>query len=387
MKMGLAAALLLLVGGASAPAQDSSGTDFFESRIRPILTDRCLSCHGEKKSKGGLRLDSKAGWEKGGDSGPAILPKKPGSSPLVRMIRTEPGHLPQMPPDKPLPDAAVSDLVRWIEMGAPDPRTGSQIAAVKAIDWSAAAEFWSFRPVAPPPSATIDGLIDATLAERKLRPVPRADRWTLIRRVTFDLTGLPPTGAEVRSFLDDTSSDAFAKVVDRLLASTAYGEHQARKWLDLARFAEDKIRTVEGKPAQAWRYRDWVIEAFNRDLPYDRFVRLQIAADLMEGPEDDPADRRALGFLGLGNVFPRPNNINRSRAEEWDDRVDTLTRTFLALTVSCARCHDHKFDPIPTLDYYSLTGILAATKDERIWSAPRRYIAAYEAAAARAADS
>jgi hypothetical protein len=385
MKMGLSAALMLLVGGAWAPAQDTSGTEFFESRIRPILTDRCLSCHGEKKSKGGLRLDSKSGWEKGGDSGPAIVPKKPGSSPLARMIRAEAGHLPQMPPEKPLPEAAVADLVRWIEMGAPDPRTGTPIAAAKAIDWSAAADFWAFRPVAPPPSATIDGLIDAGLAERRLKPVPRADRWTLIRRVTFDLTGLPPTDADVQAFLDDKSPDAFAKVVDRLLASPAYGEQQARKWLDLARYAEDKIRTVEAKPAQAWRYRDWVIEAFNRDVPYDRFVRLQIAADLMEGPEGDPADRRALGFLGLGNVFPRPNNFNRSRAEEWDDRVDALTRTFLALTVSCARCHDHKFDPIPTLDYYSLTGILAATKDEVIWSAPRTEIATYESSAARAA--
>jgi len=276
--------------------------------------------------------------------------------------------------------------VRWIEMGAPDPRAGA-IAAAKAIDWKAAGEFWAFRPVAPADSATIDGLVAAALAERGLRPAARADRWTLIRRATFDLTGLPPTESELRAFSEDPSPEAFAKVVDRLLASTAYGEHQARKWLDLSRYAEDKIRTVEGKPAQAWRYRDWVIDAFNQDVPYDRFVKLQIAADLMEGPEGDPADRRALGFLGLGNVFPRPNNIDRSRAEEWDDRVDTLTRTFLGLTVSCARCHDHKFDPIPTQDYYSLTGIIAATRDLPIWVAPRTEIAAYESAAAIAATA
>jgi len=384
MKKLLAVAWISLAWGPPAPAQEAAGTEFFESRIRPLLTERCLGCHGEKKTKGGLRLDSKAGWEKGGDSGPAVVPRKPGSSPLVRMIRAEPGQTPQMPPDKPLTEAAVSDLVRWVEMGAPDPRSGT-VAAAKVIDWKVAGEFWSFRPVAPPESATIDGLVAAGLAEHRLRPVPRADRWTLIRRVTFDLTGLPPTEAEVRTFATDPSPDAFAKVVDRLLASPAYGEHQARKWLDLSRYAEDKIRTVEGKPAQAWRYRDWVIEAFNRDVPYDRFVKLQIAADLMEGPEDDPADRRALGFLGLGNVFPRPNNIDRSRAEEWDDRVDTLTRTFLGLTVSCARCHDHKFDPIPTQDYYSLTGIIAATKDVPIWVAPRPEIATYESAAGRSA--
>jgi hypothetical protein len=365
-------------------SQDSAGTEFFESRIRPLLAERCLKCHGETKVKGGLRLDSKAGWEKGGDSGPAIVPRKPGSSPLVKMIRSEPGHLPQMPPDRPLAEAQVADLVRWIEQGAPDPRTGS-VSAAKAIDWKAAAEFWSFRPVDAPASASIDQLVHAALAERKLRPVRRADPWTLIRRVSFDLTGLPPTEQEVRAFVEDRSPDAFAKVVDRLLASPAYGEHQARKWLDLVRYAEDQIRTVEKTAAQAWRYRDWVIESFNRDLPYDRFVRLQLAADLMEGPEDDPADRRALGLLGLGNVFVRPNNDARAKAEEWDDRVDTLTRTFLGLTVSCARCHDHKFDPIPTQDYYSLTGIIAATKDTPLWAAPRTQIADYESAASRAA--
>ncbi|HZE96902.1 MAG TPA: DUF1549 and DUF1553 domain-containing protein, partial [Planctomycetota bacterium] len=232
--------------------------------------------------------------------------------------------------------------------------------------------------------ATIDQLLEATLAEKNLRPVGPADRWTLIRRVTFDLTGLPPTGAEATAFVQDRSPDAFATVVDRLLASPAYGEHQGRKWLDLARYAEDQIHTVEGKPTQAWRYRDWVIDAFNRDLPYDRFVKLQIAADLMEGPEDDPSNRRALGFLGLGNVYLRPNNDGRARAEEWDDRVDTLTRTFLGLTVSCARCHDHKFDPIPTVDYYSLAGVIASTKDAPVWVAPREQVAAWESASASA---
>jgi hypothetical protein len=370
---------------APAAAQDAGGAEFFESRIRPLLTDHCLKCHGEKKPKGGLRLDSKAGWEKGGDSGPALVPRKAGSSLLVRQIRGEPGSLPQMPPDKPLPAAAVADFVKWIEMGAPDPRSGT-VQFAKQIDWKAAGEFWAFLPVrAADPSASIDRFIDARLAQQKLKPVPRADRWTLIRRVSFGLTGLPPSESEIREFLDDSSPEAFAKVIDRLLASSAYGEHQARLWLDLARYAEDQAHVSEGKFGNAWRYRDWVIEAFNKDLPYDRFVKLQIAADLMEQPEDDPADRRALGFLGLGNMYYRPNDLPRARAEQWDDRIDTLTRTFLGLTVSCARCHDHKFDPIPTIDYYSLAGVIAGTKEVILPVSPRDQVAAYDAAAARAA--
>ncbi len=204
---------------------------------------------------------------------------------------------------------------------------------------------------------------------------------------TFDLTGLPPTEEEVKSFLADASPDAFARVIDRLLASPHYGEQQARQWLDLAHYAEDQAHPTEGKLPYAWRYRDWVIEACNKDIPYDRFVKLQIAADLMEGTSGDPADRRALGFIGLGAIYPRPNDLDRAKAEQWDDRVDTLTRTFLALTVSCARCHDHKYDPIPTQDYYSLTGVIASTKDQVIPISPRDQIAAYDAAAAKAAQA
>jgi cytochrome c553 len=370
---------VLLALASSAAAQESAGTDFFESRIRPVLVERCLKCHGEKKPKGGLRLDSRAGWEKGGDAGPAIVPKKAGASLLLRQIRAEAGTLPQMPPDKPLPASVVADFVQWIDMGAPDPRAGTA-AVAKQIDWKSASEFWAFRPVAAGDDRSIDRHIDDKLAERGLKASEPADPWTLIRRVTYDLTGLPPTETEVRAFLSDPSPDAFAKVVDRLLASPAYGEQQARRWLDLARYAEDQAHVTEGKLGHGWRYRDWVVEAFNKDLPYDRFVKLQIAADLMERPEDDPADRRALGFIGLGNIYARPNDLARARAEQWDDRIDTLTRTFLGLTVSCARCHDHKFDPIPTLDYYSLAGVIASTKDTVIPVAPREETAAYEAA-------
>jgi hypothetical protein len=365
--------------------QDDGDAAFFEAKIRPVLAEHCIKCHGEKKHKGSLRLDTREGWQKGGDTGPALVPRKASSSLLIKMIRGEPGSVPQMPPDGPLPAAVVADFVTWIDHGAPDPRTGAA-RAVQAIDWKAAGDFWAFKPPASDPaSKSIDQFVAEALAAKGLRPAARADRWTLIRRASFTLTGLPPSEDEVNAFLSDGSPDAFAKVVDRLLASPAYGEHQARRWLDLARYAEDQAHVTEGKLGHGWRYRDWVIESFAKNLPYDRFVRLQIAADLMEAPGDDPADRRALGFLGLGNIYARPNDIPRARAEQWDDRVDTLTRTFLGLTVSCARCHDHKYDPIPTLDYYSLTGIIAATKDTVLPIAPREQVAAYDAAAARAA--
>ncbi|HEX7898572.1 MAG TPA: DUF1549 domain-containing protein [Planctomycetota bacterium] len=357
----------------------SQDVEFFEAKVRPILVDHCLKCHGEKKPKGGLRLDSKAGWEKGGDSGPALVPGKPDRSLLLKMIRPGSESPPEMPPDSRLPAEAVDILQKWIQMGAPDPRTGTASTA-RAIDWTAAGEFWAFQPVKAAPG-TIDHFVDAKLREKGLAPVGKADRWTLIRRATYGLTGLPPTKEDVDAFLADGD---FAKVVDRLLASPAYGEHQARSWLDLARYAEDQAHVSEGKLGYGWRYRDWVIEAFNKDLPYARFVKLQIAADLID---ENPAEKRALGFIGLGNVYARPNDLARARAEQWDDRVDTLTRAFLGLTVSCARCHDHKFDPIPTVDYYSLTGIIASSRDTVVWTAPAAEVAVYEAAVAERAKA
>ncbi len=370
-------AIVLALSG-PALAQD---LEFFEAKVRPLLAEHCLKCHGEKKPKGGLRLDTKAGWEKGGDSGPALVPGKPDRSLLVRMIKGGSESPPEMPPESRLPAEAVEILTRWIQMGAPDPRTGAA-ATTRAIDWKAAGEFWAFQPLKTS-EGTIDGFVDAKLREKGLKPAGKADRWTLLRRATYGLTGLPPTAAEAAAFLADGD---FAKVVDRLLASPAYGEHQARLWLDLARYAEDQAHVSDGKLGHGWRYRDWVIEAFNQDIPYERFVKLQIAADLID---ENPAEKRALGFIGLGNIYARPNDLARARADQWDDRVDTLTRTFLGLTVSCARCHDHKFDPIPTLDYYSLTGIIASSKDTVVWAAPKQEVAAYEAALAelqKAAD-
>ena len=366
------------------------GAEFFEAKVRPILVEHCLGCHGEQKQKGGLRLDSKAGWEKGGDTGPVVVPGKPEKSLLVRMVKGTIGSPPRMPPERVLPEQAVKDLVKWIEIGAPDPRVAKTAQVAREIDWQAAAEFWAFRPVEPDkqPHAphSIDRLISAKLEAAELAPVGRADKRTLVRRLTFDLTGLPPTPEEVAAFLKDETSDAYSKLVDRLLASPHYGEHQARYWLDLARYAEDQAHSASITLPHAWRYRDWVVESFNQDLPYDRFVKLQLAADLMEQPTDDPSHRRALGFLGLGAAYYKNNDIPKVTAEEWDDRVDTLTRTFLGLTVSCARCHDHKFDPIPTQDYYSIAGVIASTRNTVLPVGSRELTAAYDAAMARAAE-
>jgi hypothetical protein len=383
--------VLILASALVANASEALDTEHFEKKIRPLLAEHCLGCHGEKKQKGGLRLDSKAAWERGGESGKAIVPKKPHDSLLIKMVQGAPGTPPQMPPDYVLPKELTAELVAWIDAGAPDPRMDHAAPPAKDIDWQAAAGFWSFKPVATPEipkadakTSPIDAFVMAKLSERKLAPVAPADRRTLIRRATVGLTGLPPTVAQIEAFAADPSPEAFAHVIDRLLASPRYGEHQARHWLDLARFGEDQAdrEGKEGGLPHAWLYRDWVVEAFNRDVPYDRFVKLQIAADLMEGPGSDPADRRALGFLGLGAIYARPNDLDRKRAEEWDDRVDTLSRAFLGLTVSCARCHDHKYDPIPTQDYYSLAGIIANTKNAAIPIAPADQVAAYTAAKA-----
>jgi hypothetical protein len=388
------AGVLLLLASAAAQAETSPDAEFFEAKIRPLLVKHCQECHGEQKQEAGLRLDTRAGWEKGGDQGPAIVPHKPDASLLLKMVRGAPGKPPQMPPEKVLPAELVADLVKWIELGAPDPRIAAA-TTVRQIDWTEARKHWAYQPLAPGELPAIvderfhqpiDRYVAAARVKAKLAAVPRADKQALLRRVTFGLTGLPPTYEEAQAFLADDAPQAFAKVVDRLLASTAYGEHQARMWLDVARFAEDQAQSKELIP-HAWRYRDWVIQAFNDDLPYDQFAKLQLAADMLNNQSDSYRHLPALGFLGLGTSYPRPNDLARLQAEEWDDRVDTLTRGFLGLTVSCARCHDHKYDPIPTQDYYSLTGVIASTtKTSLLPVAPAETIAAYDKAKAFAAE-
>jgi hypothetical protein len=363
--------LVVLCGPATAASNGKAGlnqAEFFEKSVRPLLAENCFACHGPTKQKGGLRVDSRAALLRGGDSGPAFVPGQPESSRLITAIHYD-GDL-RMPPKGKLADEKICVLADWIRMGAAWPESAKAVRTVGAERGVRVTEqdraFWSFQPikqVAPPAvnnaawaRGSIDRFVLAKMEQQALHPVAAADKRTLLRRATFDLTGLPPTVAEIDAFLNDHSADAFAKVVERLLASPHYGERWARHWLDVARYGEDQAHTFQArKYADGFRYRDWVIHALNKDMPYDRFVMEQIAGDLMQGPERTER-LAALGFFALGPVY-----YGRAVADELDDRVDTLSRGFLGLTVACARCHDHKFDPIPTRDYYALAGVFACT--------------------------
>jgi hypothetical protein len=377
------AAVLLGTPPLRAAEPNPKGIEFFENKIRPVLAEHCYKCHSALagKSKGGLTLDTKAAVLKGGDTGPAVVPGDPAKSLLLGAIRQD-GDL-KMPPKMKLPAPVLDDFRRWVEMGAPDPRDRTP-AVASSIDWSRARDFWSFRPVRKPalpavqdtawPVTDTDRFILAHLEAHGLHPVAAADRRTLIRRASFDLTGLPPTPDEIDTFLSDATPDAFARVVDRLLRSPHYGERWARHWLDVARFAEDQAHTFGVKPnTEAFRYRDWVIDAFNADMPYDLFVKRQLAADLLEGDEPDGFKHRAaLGFIGLGAQYYKGDVCApKAAADELDDRIDTLGRGLLGLTVGCARCHDHKYDPIPTQDYYALAGVFFSCKLANLPLLPR----------------
>jgi hypothetical protein len=389
----LAALAALAVLPFAASADDPKAVEFFEAKIRPVLVEHCLKCHGEeaakeKKLKGGLRLDSKARWQKGGDTGPAIIPGKPTEGTLLASIRYDDPDL-QMPPKSKLPAHVIADFEKWIKDGAVDPRVESASGGGQptVIDFGKARQFWSFRPTVSHDAksaerSAIDAFVKDKWAERHLFPVERADPRTLIRRAYFDLTGLPPTPEAVDAFVADASPDAFAKLIDQLLSSQHYGERWARYWLDVARYAEDQAHTFGVKPkTNAWVYRDWVIKAFNDDMPFDKFVRLQLAGDLVPEAEGDLITRMAgLGFLGLGADYYKNTAKEQAIAEELDDRVDVVSRAFLGLTVSCARCHDHKFDPIPTRDYYSLAGIFHGTNLTDFPIAPKDEVAAYREA-------
>jgi len=349
------------------------GVEFFEKKIRPVLAEQCYSCHGPKLQQASLRLDTAAGLRKGGLSGSG-LSAKPGQDLLLKALRHEG---PKMPPQGKLAAPVIADFERWIGMGAPLPADRTAGSAPNPQDMVAGRKHWAFQPVRvlPVPKGPasrwprrkLDHFILRSLAAQGLKPSPEADRRTLIRRVAFDLTGLPPTFEEVEEFAADPSADAYEKLVDRLLASPAYGERWGRHWLDVARYAEDNP-TSEGTnppPSFPWRYRDWVIQALNADLPYPDFIRRQLAADHIPGLP--PTELAALGYLGLSPVYHKELMLSRDvvetiAADEWDERLDTVSRGFLALTVACARCHDHKFDPITTKDYYSLAGVMASTQ-------------------------
>ena len=355
---------------ANAATPTPEQIEFFESRIRPVLVEHCYSCHSEKaeKVKGGLKLDSRDALLKGGTSGSIITPGDPEASLLIKAVRyTDPEM--QMPPkDKKLPAEQIADLEAWVKMGAPDPRDSTGPKPMSDVA-EAKHRHWAFQPVVKPTppkvssprwtKSPVDNFVLAKLEEKKLKPAPAADRRTLIRRVSYDLTGLPPTPEEVEIFVNDKQPDAFVRLVDRLLASPHYGERWGRYWLDIARYADTRGYLAGGEErryAFSFTYRDYVVRAFNEDKPYNQFLIEQIAADRLELGEDKRA-LAALGFLTLGRRFL--NNQN----DIIDDRIDVVTRGALGLTVTCARCHDHKFDPIPTKDYYSLHGVFASSEE------------------------
>ncbi len=350
---------------------------FFEKKIRPLLVDHCYECHSAtaKKLKGGLMLDSRAGVFKGGDTGPVISPGQPEASLLIQSIRhTDPDLA--MPPKKKLPDDAIANLEAWVRMGAPDPRIHNTVAtadAKSAMDWTKGREWWAFRPLSKPtipaipqshwPINELDRFIVARLEKAGLKPAADAEKQVLIRRATYDLTGLPPSPAEIDAFLLDTSPAAFSRMLDRLLSSPMYGERWGRHWLDVVRYADTAGDNSDFPIPQIHRYRDWVIRAFNRDLPYDQFIREQVAGDLLISQTPDEAKERliATGYIANARRFG-------SRVDDYpqhltiEDTIDNVGRAFLGLTVSCARCHDHKFDPIPTTDYYALYGYFQSTR-------------------------
>ena len=363
--------LLSLVLAAEEPATIQAPTaeqlQFFEADVRPVLVEHCHKCHGPTKEWAGLRLDSREAMLRGGDSGPAIIPGEPNKSLLIRAIRHEDPNL-KMPEEGKLTDRQIIDLVRWVELGAPFP--ASQPATVRTRSHN----HWAFQPltdaVVPTleqPAAAesaIDQFVLARLESQNLVPAPVADKQVLIRRVTFNLIGLPPTPDEVTTFVTDDRPDAFARVVDRLLASPAYGERWGRHWLDVARYADSNGLDENIAHGNAWKYRDYVVDAFNRDKPLDRFIVEQLAGDLL-APVDESNRHENLIATGLISIGPKvlaEVNEAKMQMDIIDEQIDTVGRVFLGLTLGCARCHDHKFDPIDTADYYGLAGIFKSTR-------------------------
>jgi hypothetical protein len=368
-------------GGTLRGAEDPSGLEFFEKKVRPVLVQHCHACHSStaKKLRGGLRLDSRAALLTGGDSGPAIVPGQPDRSRLIEAIGYQSVEL-QMPPRARLPDAVIADLTAWVRMGAPWPQQKAETTSVTGKPVFDLAqrkrEHWAWQIIRPPllptvrdahwPRDPVDRFLLARLEEEALTPAPAADRRTLLRRLFFDLIGLPPSPAEIEDFIHDSSPLAYEKVVDRLLAAPQFGERWARHWLDLVRYGETRGHEFDYPIPNAYQYRDYVIRALNADLPYDQFVTEHLAGDLLPRPRRHPVEGfnesiLATGFWFLGEEVHSPVDIRQDQAERLDNKVDVFSKTFLGLTVACARCHDHKFDAISTRDYYSLYGFLESS--------------------------
>jgi len=399
IKPALSALTLALLATTWTAAQSTVpvNDEFFEGKIRPVLSSRCYACHSSKLAapKGELVLDTKAGVLKGGRLGPAVVPGKPADSKLLEALTYANAHL-QMPPSGKLADPIIADFERWIAGGAPDPRTDTVTAAapgkrvVGESELAKGRQWWAFQAVRELPTdalramagkgiddkpiashevrvrSKLDRFVLAKLAEKGLTPSPEADAKTLIRRASIDLIGLKPTYDDVEAYAADPSPDKYEKLVDRLLASPQYGERWARYWLDVVRYAEDNPGNITNPPyPHAWRYRDWVIESLNKDVPYDRFVKLQLAADMM--PSTPRSDLRALGIIALGpqdhkDVRLSVDVVGTIQLNDWDERLDAVSRGLLGLSVACARCHDHKFDPIQQKDYYRLLSVFASTQ-------------------------
>ena len=356
-------------------AQANEGIEYFETHVRPLLVNHCYECHSAeaKKLKANLYLDSRAGWETGGDSGPAIIPGKPEESLIIKVTSHQNSDL-KMPPDEKLSDDKIEKLRTWITMGAPDPRDGIVKKSRSKIDLEKGREFWAFKPpVSHPapkvnntswPRNDIDRFILARLESEKLTPTKDANRHTILRRIYYDLIGLPPSPEELKTFLADQSPKAFEKVVDDLLARPEFGERWGRHWLDVARFAESSGGGRSMVFPHAWRFRDYVIQSFNEDKPYDQLVREHLAGDLLthQSPKQKNEQLVGSGYLVLGAMNYELQDQELLRMEFVDEQIDTMGRTFLGMTLGCARCHDHKFDPIPTTDYYALAGIFQSTE-------------------------
>ena len=395
------------------PAPTPTQLEFFESRIRPVFVERCYECHSvaEKKSKGGLTLDTRQGWTVGGDSGTALIPGNPDDSLLIKAIRHTDPDL-KMPPKKSgaqLSGRQIADFEAWVKMGAPDPRLAAPVRnlpAGRALTNGAAADgtsWWSFRPIASPsiPSGdgtnfighSIDRFVAAKLAEKGLKAGPVADRRSLVRRAYFDLLGLPPTFEQAEQFATDTSPDAWAKLIDHLLESKHYGERWGRHWLDVVRYADSGGYETDIYYRNAWRYRDYVVKSFNDDKPYDRFVQEQIAGDeiwpnnlSLDGtyklePEKEKAfeARTGTGFYTLGTQIHESNmDTPKRNYEVLTDWVDTTANAFLGLTFQCARCHDHKFDPLTQRDWYGLAAAFAGSKEVEVPIIPGMGVADFQ---------
>ena len=377
-----------LISEDTAQPNPTAGTVFFKKQVLPILKKRCFECHSHESGEinGGLALDSRSGWELGGDSGPAVVPGETKQSLIIETIRYGNVDL-QMPPDGKLSESEIILLEKWVAMGAPDPRRTDPVISKKGIDIETGRKHWAFQPVRVPkvpdvaetnwPLDEIDSFLLAKLELDQLHPADDTSRYTWLRRISLDLTGLPPTPQEIEAFIADSSDDAYARVADRLLDSRAYGERWARHWLDLTGYA-DQIGTANKVYAEyGWRYRDYLIDAFNSDKPFNQFIREQIAGDLLPGTvEERAAAITATGFLLLDNIEVGESDKMKLVVDVVDQQLIKVGTAFLGMTLGCARCHDHKFDPISQNEYYALAGIFKSTDSTHkvkygVWSGIR----------------